>query len=214
VSCAGTSLCLGRGACRGRGSQASGFPARSGACGLHSHHPCCSASERCCCLLITLIIENYRFSVGNVYLHPTFPKLPISIAVMSHPPAHFRQRWPLLPAGSLLLLRGGLAAWAARGDRRLLPGTALAMPGMCWGALGAHAGTQAVPVLHTRAGYLHLLLAAWEVPARQRRRVGNSDGCHLAHRQWLMGLSRGTERAVQVSPVRELWFLAQPFAHS
>lgn len=95
MSCTGTSLSLGRGVCRDRGSQASGFPATSGACGLHSHHPCCSASECCCCLLITLIIENYRFSVGNVYLHPTFPKLPISIGVMSHPPARFCQPWPL-----------------------------------------------------------------------------------------------------------------------
>ena len=125
MSCAGTSLCLGRGVCRGRGSQASGLPVRSGACGLHSHHPCCSASEHCCCLLIMLIIENYRFSVGNVYLHPTFPKLPISIAVMSHPPARFRQRWPFLPVGSLLLW-GGLAAWATRGDGQLPPGTVLA----------------------------------------------------------------------------------------
>lgn len=99
VGYAGTSLCLGRAVCRGWGSRARGFPTRSCACGLHSHHPCCSASERCRCLLITLIIENYRFSVGNVYLHPTFPKLPISIAVMSYPPARFRQRWALLPAG-------------------------------------------------------------------------------------------------------------------
>lgn len=74
--------------------------------------------EHSSCLLITLIIENYRFSIGNVYLHPTFPKLPISIAVMSHPPVCFHQHW------SLYLQ----AAWATRGERQLPPGTALAMP--------------------------------------------------------------------------------------
>lgn len=110
------SLCLGRGECKACGSQATGFAARSGACSLHSHHPGCSASECSSCLLITLIIENYRFSVGNVYLHPTFPKLPISISVMSHPPVCFRQLW-------LLYLQG---AWATPGDRQLPPGTALA----------------------------------------------------------------------------------------
>lgn len=93
-----------------------GFAARSGACSLHSHHPGCSASEHSSCLLITLIIENYGFSVGNVYLHPTFPKLPISISVMSHPPVRFRQLWPLCLQ----------AAWATPGDRQLAPGTALA----------------------------------------------------------------------------------------
>lgn len=110
------SLCPGRGVCKACGSQASGFAARNGACSLHSHHPGCSTSEHCSCLLITLIIENYRFSVGNVCLHPTFPKLPISIAVMSHPPVRFRQHWPLYLQ----------AAWATPGDRQLSPGTALA----------------------------------------------------------------------------------------
>lgn len=207
------SLCLGRGVCRGCGSQASGFPARSGACGLHSHHPCCSASERCCCLLIMLIIENYRFSVGNVYLHPTFPKLPISIAVMSHPPARFRQRWPFCLRAACCCREGW---W--RGPHVGMGDCLLAqrwpMLCACHRALGASAAMQAVPVLCTQAEYLHPLPAAWKVPAQQCRRVGDCDGCHLAHRQWLMGLSRGTVRAIQVSPARELCFPAQPFAHS
>lgn len=117
------------------------FTARSGACSLHSQHPGCSASEHSSCLLITLIIENYRFSVGNVYLHPTFPKLPISIAVMSHPPVPFRQHWPLYLQ----------AAWATPGHRQLPPGTALAVPCMCCKALRASAAMQALPVLPAQA---------------------------------------------------------------
>lgn len=162
MTCAGTSLCLGRGACRDRGSQASGFPARSSACGLRSQHPHCSASERCCRLLIKLIIENYRFSVGNVYLHPTFPKLPISIAVMSHPPVSFRQRWPLCLQAACCCGEG----WR-RGPRVVTGDCRLAqrwpVPCPCRKALRAGAAMQAVPVLRTRAGYLHPLPAAWEV---------------------------------------------------
>lgn len=115
------SLCLGRGECKACGSQATGFAARSGACSLHSHHPDCSASEHAGCLLITLTIENYRFSLGNVYLHPTFPKLPISISVMSHPPVRFRQLWPLYLQ----------AACATPGDRQLPPGPAAMQTGAC-----------------------------------------------------------------------------------
>lgn len=124
-----------------------------------SSRPCCSASERCCCLLITLIIENYRFSVGNVYLHPTFPKLPISIAVMSHPPVRFRQRWPPRLRTTCCCRTG---QWP--GDRRLPPGTVLAR------ALRADTASRAVPELRTQAGL------GWEVPARWHRRAGDSDG--------------------------------------
>lgn len=204
MSCAGMSLCLGRGVCRAHGSQATGFAATSGACSFHSHHPGCSASEHSSCLLITLIIENYRFSVGNVYLHPTFPKLPISITVMSHPPVCFRQHWALYLQ----------AAWATPEERQLPPGTALACAlrvlqspqGQC-----SNAGSACAPY---SSQYPHPLLAAWEVPAPQHRSTGDIDGCHLVHSWWLMGLSRGTMRAVYVSPVRELCFPPQPFAHS
>lgn len=184
---------------RGCGSHTSGFPARSGACGLHSHHLCCSASERCCCLLIMLIIENYRFSVGNVYLHPTFPKLPISITVMSHPPARFRQRWSLCLWAACCCGEGWQCGpHMGMGNGRLAQ--LWPVPCMCCKALRACAAMRAVHVLRTRAGYPHPLLAAWEVPAQQRRRVGDGDGCHLAHRRQLMGLSRGQPSQGTVLP--------------
>lgn len=148
VSCAGSSLCLGREVCRGCGSQDSEFPARSGACGLHSHHPCCSASERCCCLLIMLIIENYRFSVGNVYLHPTFPKLPISITVMSHPPARFRQSSPLC-LQAVCCCREGWRRGPHMGTGDCHLSQHWPVPCACCKVLRAGAAMRAVPVLRS-----------------------------------------------------------------
>lgn len=140
-----------------------------------------------------LIIENYRFSVGNVCLHPTFPKLPISIAVMSHSPACFRQRWPLCLWTACCCREG----WWRGTHVGTGPACVLHVPQSPWGCC-SHAGSACAPY------------PSW-VPAPTAgclgsARVGDSDGCHLEHRQWLLGLSRGTVRAVQVSPVRELRF--------
>lgn len=46
----------------------------------------CSCHTVLGCLLITLIIEDYRLPLENVYLHPAFPKPPISSAVMLYLP--------------------------------------------------------------------------------------------------------------------------------
>lgn len=148
-----------------------------------SSRPCRSASERCCCLLITLIIENYRFSVGNVYLHPTFPKLPISIAVMSHPPVRFRQRWPLRLRTACCCRTG---RWP--GDRRLPPGTvldrALHMQQCPRGWHSHQSGARApYPSWVPAAGVGSACPVAQE--SRGRR------WCHPMHGRWLTVLGRG-----------------------
>lgn len=73
---------------------------------------------------------------GNVYLHPTFPKLPISVVVMSHPPMRFRWCWALH-----LLLWGRTVAWGRVTMAWLGAGCAEVLLGLS-GNGGARTGAQ------------------------------------------------------------------------